>query len=312
LRTPNRKLSRKPSTTTLTEGTALTPPSAFPVDQDPSHPMYGFKIDKWVSQPIRPKGPDWFHVTERYRRNANENMYQQIGNQTKWNRYINHGLFVFEDCRDCDKMWAATEPDTLMIHRSICYNFMCHVDRELQIPDKLNAWATNVSQEPYLAHYDPTTLHETDTINYTWKDMPFMTETKVKQSNDWISVQGRRQSNSPTNQNNQMKTQSEETVNYRPLTSAITGKGNLVTNRSMIKKLFKTSWKKSPSVTTVSEENTINRKLRKNDIGTTMEGIASNDSPKMEEKSHKLLTTPHPHSYKRWHSQDYNQMDKSS
>ncbi len=119
----------------MTEGTATTFAKALPINLDPSHPMYGFMIDTWVDQPIH-KGPDWFLIEERYRRNANAHVYQQNqkGNQTKWNRYLTLGYFVFEDCVECDKVWEAIETDPLLVHRSIWYNFMCHVDRDLQIP----------------------------------------------------------------------------------------------------------------------------------------------------------------------------------
>jgi hypothetical protein len=123
---------------TVIEGTALEPPTAYPDDLDSSHPMYGFETDKWVDKPT-PKGPEWFTLTDRYRRNANESAYCQIGNPTNWNRFIHLGLFVFDDCVEFDKVWGAIETEPLMLHRAIWYNFMCHVDRELQVPDKLNA-----------------------------------------------------------------------------------------------------------------------------------------------------------------------------
>jgi hypothetical protein len=259
---------------TMTEGTAPKPPSAFPVDLNPSHPMYGFETDKWVDQPI-PKGPDWFSLQERYRRNANANGYKQHGNPTNWNRYITLGLFVFDDCIDCDKAWSKMEEEPIMIHRAIWYNFMCHVDRELQVPDKLNAWATNISQ-PYLAHYDPTTLHETDTIGFLWKEMHFMKENMDTADDpiEWIPVKGRRRSKSPPNQNDltEMKSSKEETgvslapgfnpppedlpSNYRSVKpSNNNNKRNQETIRNSNRQQLK-DWEKLPSVTTVCEEPT--------------------------------------------------------
>ncbi|KAI2510297.1 hypothetical protein MHU86_4175 [Fragilaria crotonensis] len=185
----------------MTEGTAPTPPSALPVDLTPSHTMYGFETDTWVDQPI-PEAPDWFSRQERYRRNANAQAYRQYGHPTNWNRYIHLGLFVFEDCFECDKVWAAVNTDPLMVHRAIWYNFMSHVDRDLQVPVKLNDWATNISQ-PYLAVHDPTTLHETDTTAYSWKEMRFFKQQEEMEIDDaqaWIPVSGRRRSKSPPNQ----------------------------------------------------------------------------------------------------------------
>ncbi len=61
----------------------------------------------------------------------------------------------------------------------------------MDVPSKLNAWAMNVSQ-PYLAHFDPKTLHETDTFVYSWKTMPFMKPMDVDEQTEWIPVTGRR------------------------------------------------------------------------------------------------------------------------
>jgi hypothetical protein len=124
---------------TMTEGTAPKSPSAFPADQNPFSSLYGFQIDTWVDQPVPATGPDWFPFDERFRRNANENAYQQHGTQLNWNRYIALGFFVFEDCVSSDKVWALMEKHPLLVHRSIWYNLMYHVDRDLQVPDKLHA-----------------------------------------------------------------------------------------------------------------------------------------------------------------------------
>ncbi|KAI2498582.1 hypothetical protein MHU86_15926 [Fragilaria crotonensis] len=186
---------------TMTEGTAPTPPSAIPVDLNPSHTLYGFETDIWVDQPIPIGSVDWFSRQERYRRNANEQAYKQYGHPTNWNRYVQLGLFVFEDCFECDKVWAAIKTDPLMVHRAIWYNFMGHVDRELQVPVKLNAWATNISQ-PYLAYHDPTTLHATNTVELSWKEMHFFKkdEMVLDDVQEWIPVTGRRRSKSPPKQ----------------------------------------------------------------------------------------------------------------
>jgi hypothetical protein len=43
----------------MTEATAPKSPSAFPVNRDPSHPLYGFLIDKWVDSPTQAEVCDW-------------------------------------------------------------------------------------------------------------------------------------------------------------------------------------------------------------------------------------------------------------
>jgi len=66
----------------------------------------------------------------------------------------------------------------------------------MNTPPKLNDWALNVSQA-YLMHHNPTTLHTTDTLAYSWKTMPFMTPMEVDDQTDWIPVSSRRRSKSP-------------------------------------------------------------------------------------------------------------------
>jgi len=79
---------------------------------------------------------------------------------------------------------------------------MSHLDRDLQVPAKLNEWATNISQQ-YLAVHDPTTLHETDTIAFSWKEMRFFKQQDEMETDEvqaWIPVSGRRRSKSPPHQ----------------------------------------------------------------------------------------------------------------
>ena len=179
----------------MTDGTAIVPPSAFPEDWDPLHPLNGFQCDKWFDHPTT-TGPDWFSNEERARREANAYAYRQIGTKEQWSRYLLLGFFTFDDCVECDKVWAAMETDPLQVHRSIWYNFRFHIDQEMNIPPMLNAWALNVSQA-YLSYYDPTTLHETDTLAFEWKKMPFMTRMDTDEQSEWIPVTRRRRSKSP-------------------------------------------------------------------------------------------------------------------
>ncbi|KAI2493705.1 hypothetical protein MHU86_20849 [Fragilaria crotonensis] len=181
--------------TIMTDETAIVPPSAFPDDWDPLHPLNGFQCDKWFDHPTT-TGPDWFSNEERARREANAYAYRQIGTKEQWNRYLLLGFFTFDDCIECDKVWAAMETDPLQVHRSIWYTFCFHIDQEMNIPPMLNAWALNVSQA-YLSHYDPTTLHETDTLAFEWKKMPFMTRMDTDEQSEWIPVTRRRRSKSP-------------------------------------------------------------------------------------------------------------------
>ena len=67
------------------------------------------------------------------------------------------------------------ETDPLQVHRSIWYTFRFHIDQAMS--------------RAYLLHFDPTTLHETDTLAYSWKtSMPFMTRMDIDDQLDWIPV----------------------------------------------------------------------------------------------------------------------------
>ena len=126
------------------------PPDAYPSDSDPDNLRFGFKTTKWIPHPPSPTGPDWFKPDERYRREANGYAYRQHGDASNWNRYSALGFFVFEDCKGSDKIWANKETDSITLHRSIWYNFMVHVDNDIEIPQKLNFWAMEITHA-YLA-----------------------------------------------------------------------------------------------------------------------------------------------------------------
>jgi hypothetical protein len=53
------------------------------------------------------------------------------------------------------------------MHSIICYNYLYHIDRELDIPTKLNAWAIQISR-PHLQLNAPH-LSITDTHNVSWQ-----------------------------------------------------------------------------------------------------------------------------------------------
>lgn len=93
---------------------------------------------------------------------------------------------------------------------------MSNVDRDLQVPVKLNAWATNISQ-PYLAYHDPTTLHKTDTIGFSWKEMQFFKkdEMDIDDVQEWIPVPSRRcRSRSPPSPPKQQNPISKKTSKF--------------------------------------------------------------------------------------------------
>lgn len=118
--------------------------------------------------PRPPNNSDWFSTEERYRREANAHAYRQHGTPQNWYRYLSLGFFAYDDCTKFDTLWMKYSSDPVICHRMVLYNFMYHVDRRMDIPPRLSAWATDVSQ-PYLQRYAPQYL-AINTIDTTWND----------------------------------------------------------------------------------------------------------------------------------------------
>ena len=134
------------------DANAPPPPSALPTEDQTKTHEYDFVDSDWLSPPF-PKDIDWFEREERTIRDAYAYAYQQFGTTYHWSRYVHLGYFAFINCTAFDKVWSQIDKEPLMVHRAIWYNFMFHVDRELPMSEKLNAWAFNVSH-PFLEYHD--------------------------------------------------------------------------------------------------------------------------------------------------------------
>ena len=111
-----------------------------------------------------------------------------------WKRYLTLGLFAFKECYQFEAIWKNRDEDPLTFHRVIWYQFMFHVDKYIEVPETLNAWAIDITR-PYLSCIDPTSL-EIDTIT-PWKDMQFTTPMEEEIRTDWTPVTGKRRNRSP-------------------------------------------------------------------------------------------------------------------
>ena len=173
-----------------TDGSPPSLPRALPENTDPSDPQYGFNTDKWKANPV-PAGPDWFNSDDRMRRDANAYAYQQIGNPSDWNRYINLGLFTTADGTEFDDIWAAVDDKPLQVHQAIWYNYKYHVDHEYVSSDKLNEWAMNVSL-PFLQHYNPAFLDIDTMKNERGLAQYFDDDKNPDNQNEWLPVLDKR------------------------------------------------------------------------------------------------------------------------
>jgi hypothetical protein len=67
------------------------------------------------------------------------------------------GFYAPQNCGLFEQFWRQFDHEPLKMHQIIWYQFMYHVDREIPMPEKLSAWAMNVSHA-YLEHYDVVSL----------------------------------------------------------------------------------------------------------------------------------------------------------
>jgi hypothetical protein len=136
--------------------------TSLPPDEDP---IFGFRISKWFEpSEFTPNPPETSE--ERYKRLHDEAEYRHSTNQTLWHRYATLGRYVV-DGNTFDLICKEYEDNPIRLHLVIWFQYMYHVDRKMDIPDKLDDWATKRSQA-YLAIHAPSALH-LDTFKVSWK-----------------------------------------------------------------------------------------------------------------------------------------------
>lgn len=77
---------------------------------------------------------------EQYRRLADETIYRQSITMTHWHRYAILARHTIEGPW-FDEIWNSFDTYPSQLHHLIWYNFMYHVDRKNDIPEKLQSWA---------------------------------------------------------------------------------------------------------------------------------------------------------------------------
>ncbi|KAI2503574.1 hypothetical protein MHU86_10861 [Fragilaria crotonensis] len=162
--TAQAKLSRAPSTMTEVIG---PPPAPNPsVSPDPDYPMFSIGTDVWLDPPNQAIGtisndqignPRPFFL-EHFRLTATP---------LQWNRYILLGFFSHTDGAKFDAEWNCFPTNLIHRNKIVWCNFMFFVDRHIDIPFLLEAWAIQVAQ-PYLLAHDPSFL-EINTTTSSWE-----------------------------------------------------------------------------------------------------------------------------------------------
>jgi hypothetical protein len=151
----------------MTRGSAA-PPSLSPVLLPPDDdPVFGFFTSKWIEPPeFDPRPPET--QKDRYNRLHSETDLRNSHTPTAWYRYSVLGHYAVSG-ELFEMMWNEFETDPTRLHSIIWYNFMYQIERKKLIPDKLQTWATKLSQ-PFLASQDPSILN-IDTLTTTWYSM---------------------------------------------------------------------------------------------------------------------------------------------
>ena len=238
---------RAPTLFTMTDGAVIPPPAAFPVSYGSDNYEFGFQYKGWEDIPV-PSGLDWFRTDERYRRNANAECYRAHGDPIAWTRYLTLGFFAFTDCTHFDNLWAKRETDTVNFHRVIWYQFMSYVQKELPIPEKLSAWALQITH-PFLEFHDASAL-DVDT-SIPWKELANNDPMETDDIGDWLTVQGKRRGRDSSPPKIPPKLTRLTKRTHLPMQPAATSKALLTADKDY-RKLVK-SVAKVPGMTTVDE-----------------------------------------------------------
>ena len=168
---------------------ADNPPTHDPNMPDLQHAQLTFDTIEWVETPI--------HVStdtdENSRKTTNDEIYRSMHTAKEWHRYTVLGYYAVEDGHNFDIEWRARTVNPLRLHRLIWYNYLFHIDREMEIlPKKLNAWAMEISQ-PYIQAHQANVL-TMNTLQQAWTTISFedelMEEAEDKDGNElpWQEV----------------------------------------------------------------------------------------------------------------------------
>jgi hypothetical protein len=133
-----------------------------PPDIDISQPKYQFGGSEW-SDP-----PTISCATEEQRahydqREIQDAQYKVVGNSVTWDLYITFGYYIYDDCFQFDQQWTKMCKDITGKYKFIWFAYMYYVNRYLEMPPTLAAWATDIAK-PYLEKECPGG-HDPDTSN---------------------------------------------------------------------------------------------------------------------------------------------------
>jgi hypothetical protein len=127
--------------------------------------LIDFSISDWVAPPLFVPHKDE-QSFERIARQQAEHVYKSRTTPTLWNRYLTLARYALIG-PDFDSDMEVFDSDPLKVHCVVWYNYMYHIDRSMEVPPKLEAWATTLS-EPYLQIENAPAL-SVDTVLTNWR-----------------------------------------------------------------------------------------------------------------------------------------------
>ena len=156
----NLQSASKKSPTTTSIGASTTHGGSLSEDN-----ILDFSISDWVAAPLFVPHQDERSV-DRISRQQAEHVYRARTTPTLWNRYLTLARYALIG-PDFDSDMEVFGSDPLKVHCVVWYNYMYHIDRSMEVPPKLEVWATTLS-EPYLRTENVSAL-SVDTVLTNWR-----------------------------------------------------------------------------------------------------------------------------------------------
>ena len=148
----------------MADGTALLPFFATDNQHDLNAREFNFTIVAFVPTPERIERKPMTEAELIEQADSDDN-YKRKASPTAWNRYATLGYQSVLG-PTFSKIWHHRHQNPILFHRLVNFNYKMYIDRDLNVPEKLHAWATCISQ-PFLAEHSPKSI-EVDTEYFTW------------------------------------------------------------------------------------------------------------------------------------------------
>ena len=156
----------------------------------PDDNMFLFDTSEWIDPPT--------FVTELPETSPETNIrlllgdkeYRESTTPTHWHRYFVIGRYVVDGFK-FDSVMENFDIEPKSAFCAIWYQYNYHLDRDMEIPVKLQHWAQHRAQ-PYLAKHAFATF-QVDTLRTMWKDYSPLNSLP----NPWAEVQGPKQKQTP-------------------------------------------------------------------------------------------------------------------